>query len=70
MPIIVATLFSRPLGYVHVAIQTWLFGATAAMNAFVLAFSVPSMFQVVLLTGPLSGVLVPLPRLTGMIARR
>jgi peptidoglycan biosynthesis protein MviN/MurJ (putative lipid II flippase) len=42
-----------------VAIQAWLFGATAAMNAFVLAFSVPSMFQVVLLTGPLSGVLVP-----------
>ena len=59
MPIIVATLFSRPLGYVRVAIQAWLFGATAAMDAFVLAFSVPSMLQVVLLTGPLSGVLVP-----------
>jgi putative peptidoglycan lipid II flippase len=59
MPIIVATLLSRPLGYVRVAIQAWLFGATAAMDAFVLAFSVPSMLQVVLLTGPLSGVLVP-----------
>ena len=45
MPIIVATLFSRPLGYVRVAIQAWLFGATAAMDAFVLAFSVPSMLQ-------------------------
>src|SRR5262245_14522324 len=59
MPIVVATLCSRPLGYVRVAIQAWLFGATAAMDAFVLAFSVPSMLQVVLLTGPLSGVLVP-----------
>ena len=29
------------------------------MDAFVLAFAVPSMLQVVLLTGPLSGVLVP-----------
>ena len=36
MPIIVAALFSRPLGYVRVAIQAWLFGATAAMDAFVL----------------------------------
>ena len=59
MPIIVATLLSRPLGYVRVAIQAWLFGATATMDAFVLAFSVPSMLQVILLTGPLSGVLVP-----------
>ncbi len=48
----VATLLSRPLGYVRVAIQAWLFGATATMDAFVLAFSVPSMLQVVLLTGP------------------
>jgi len=59
MPIIVATVLSRPLGYVRVAIQAWLFGATSIMDAFVLAFSVPSMLQVVLLTGPLSGVLVP-----------
>src|SRR5215467_4044480 len=59
MPIIVATVLSRPLGYVRVAIQAWLFGATSSMDAFVLAFSVPSMLQVVLLTGPLSGVLVP-----------
>ena len=41
MLITVATLFSRPLGYVRVAIQAWIFGATAAMDAFVLAFSVP-----------------------------
>lgn len=59
MPIVIATLLSRPLGYVRVAIQAWLFGATAAMDAFVLAFSVPSTLQVILLTGPLSGVLVP-----------
>src|SRR5215510_3650109 len=59
LPIIVATVLSRPLGYVRVAIQAWLFGATSTMDAFVLAFSVPSMLQVVLLTGPLSGVLVP-----------
>src|SRR5215510_13595562 len=59
MPIIVATVLSRPLGYVRVAIQAWLFGATSSMDAFVLAFSVPRMLQVVLLTGPLSGVLVP-----------
>ena len=60
MPIIVATLLSRPLGYVRVAIQAWLFGATAAMDAFVVAFSVPSILQVVLLSGPLSGILVPI----------
>ena len=59
MPIVVATLISRPLGYVRVVIQAWLFGATAAMDAFVLAFAVPSFLQVVLLSGPLSGVLVP-----------
>lgn len=59
LPIISATLLSRPLGYVRAAIQAWLFGATAAMDAFVVAFSVPSILQVVLLSGPLSGVLVP-----------
>jgi len=59
LPIVTATLLSRPLGYVRVALQAWLFGATAIIDAFVLAFSLPSMLQVVLLTGPLSGVLVP-----------
>lgn len=59
LPIILATLISRPLGYVRAAIQAWLFGATAAMDAFVLAFTVPSILQVILLTGPLSSVLVP-----------
>lgn len=59
LPIITATLISRPLGYVRAAVQAWLFGATAAMDAFVVAFSVPSMLQVVLLSGPLSSVLVP-----------
>ncbi len=59
LPIVMATIISRPLGYVRAAIQAWLFGATAAMDAFVLAFSVPSFLQVILLSGPLSGVLVP-----------
>ncbi len=59
LPIVMATVISRPLGYVRAAIQAWLFGATAAMDAFVLAFSVPSFLQVILLSGPLSGVLVP-----------
>jgi hypothetical protein len=36
MPIIVAPLCSRPLDYVLVALQAWRFGATAAMEAFVL----------------------------------
>jgi putative peptidoglycan lipid II flippase len=54
-----ATLISRPLGYARVAIQAWLFGVTAAMDAFILAFAVPSFLQVVLLSGPLSSVLVP-----------
>jgi putative peptidoglycan lipid II flippase len=40
--------------------QAWLFGASAAMDAFVVAFSVPSILQVVLLSGPLSGILVPM----------
>lgn len=59
MPIVAATVLSRPLGYVRVLVQAWFFGATAAMDAFVVAFSVPSILQVVLLSGPLSGVLVP-----------
>ena len=59
LPIVMATLLSRPLGYVRVAMQAWLFGTTAAVDAFVVAFSVPSILQVVLLSGPLSGVLVP-----------
>jgi putative peptidoglycan lipid II flippase len=54
-----ATLISRPLGYVRTAIQAWLFGATAAMDAFVLAFSIPSFLQIILLSGPLSSILVP-----------
>jgi putative peptidoglycan lipid II flippase len=58
-PIVAAALLSRPLGYIRVAIQAWLFGATAPMDAFVVAFSVPSILQVVLLSGPLSGILVP-----------
>jgi putative peptidoglycan lipid II flippase len=60
LPIVGATLLSRPLGYIRVGVQAWWFGATAEMDAFVLAFAVPSILQVVLLTGPLSGVLVPL----------
>lgn len=59
LPIVMATIISRPLGYLRTAIQAWLFGATAAMDAFVLAFSVPSFLQVIFLSGPLSGVLVP-----------
>ncbi len=59
LPIVMATLISRPLGYIRAVVQAWLFGATAAMDAFVLAFSVPSFLQVILLSGPLSGVLVP-----------
>jgi putative peptidoglycan lipid II flippase len=60
LPIVAATLISRPLGYVRVVIQAWLFGASAAMDAFFLAFNVPSFLQVVLLSGPLSGVMVPM----------
>ncbi len=59
LPIVMATIISRPLGYARAAIQAWLFGATASMDAFVLAFSVPGFLQVILLSGPLSGVLVP-----------
>jgi putative peptidoglycan lipid II flippase len=60
LPIVGATLLSRPLGYIRVGVQAWWFGATAEMDAFVLAFAVPSILQVILLTGPLSGVLVPI----------
>ncbi len=59
LPIVMATIVSRPLGFLRTFVQAWLFGATAGMDAFVLAFSVPSFLQVVLLSGPLSGVLVP-----------
>ncbi len=59
LPIVMATMISRPLGYLRAVVQAWLFGAAAAMDAFVLAFSVPSFLQVILLSGPLSGVLVP-----------
>ena len=59
MPIVLATVLSRPLGFLRMAIQAALFGKTAAVDAFVLAFSVPSILQVVLLTGPLSSLLAP-----------
>ena len=49
LPIVGATLLSRPLGYLRVGLQAWWFGATAEMDAFVLAFAVPSILQVVLL---------------------
>jgi putative peptidoglycan lipid II flippase len=53
------TLISRPLGYVRVAVQAYLFGATLLVDAFVVAFNFPELIQTLFLSGATSAFLVP-----------
>ncbi len=39
------TLISRPLGYIREAVQAYLFGATALVDAFIVAFNFPELLS-------------------------
>jgi putative peptidoglycan lipid II flippase len=58
-PILVATLVSRPLGFVREAVQAYVFGATRATDAFVIAYNLPELIQNLFFTGALGGFFVP-----------
>lgn len=53
------TLLSRPLGYIREAIQAYLFGATALVDAFIVAFNFPELIQTLFISGATSAFLVP-----------
>ncbi|MCS6926298.1 MAG: murein biosynthesis integral membrane protein MurJ [Candidatus Binatia bacterium] len=59
LPILLATLLSRPLGFVREAVQAALFGASRLTDAFVVAYNVPEMIQTLLFSGVLSNFFVP-----------
>jgi putative peptidoglycan lipid II flippase len=58
-PILFATLVSRPLGFVREAVQAFVFGATRATDAFVIAYNLPELIQNLFFTGALGGFFVP-----------
>ncbi len=58
-PIIIATLLSRPLGFVREAVQAALFGASRLTDAFLVASNVPEMIQTLFFSGVLSNFFVP-----------
>ncbi len=58
-PILIATLISRPLGFVREAVQAFVFGATRATDAFVIAYNLPELIQNLFFTGALGGFFVP-----------
>ncbi len=57
--ITIITLISRPLGYVREAIQAYLFGATALVDAFIIAFNFPELIQTLFFSGATSAFLIP-----------
>jgi len=59
LPILVATLISRPLGFVREAVQAALFGASRVTDIFVIAYNLPEMIQTLLFSGVLSNFFVP-----------
>lgn len=59
LPILVATLLSRPLGFVREAVQAALFGASRLTDAFLVAYNVPEMIQTLFFSGVLSNFFVP-----------
>ena len=59
MPILIATLLSRPLGFVREAVQAALFGASRLTDAFLVAYNVPEMIQTLFFSGVLSNFFVP-----------
>ncbi len=59
LPILIATLISRPLGFVREAVQAALFGASRLTDAFLVAYNVPEMMQTLFFSGVLSSFFVP-----------
>lgn len=59
LPILAATLISRPLGFVREAVQAALFGASRLTDVFVVAYNVPEMIQTLFFSGVLSNFFVP-----------
>lgn len=59
LPILLATLISRPLGFVREAVQAALFGASRLTDAFLIAYNLPEMIQTLFFTGILSNFFVP-----------
>jgi len=59
LPILIATLISRPLGFVREAVQAALFGASRLTDAFLVAYNVPEMIQTLFFSGVLSNFFVP-----------
>jgi putative peptidoglycan lipid II flippase len=59
LPILIATLISRPLGFIREAAQAALFGASRLTDAFLVAYNVPEMIQTLFFSGALSSFFVP-----------
>ena len=59
LPIFLATLISRPLGFVREAVQAALFGASRLTDMFVVAYNLPEMIQTLFFSGVLSNFFVP-----------
>lgn len=59
LPILLATLISRPLGFIREAVQAALFGASRLTDAFLVAYNVPEMMQTLFFSGVLSNFFVP-----------
>ncbi len=59
LPILIATLISRPLGFVREAVQAALFGASRVTDIFVIAYNLPEMIQTLFFSGVLSNFFVP-----------
>ena len=58
-PIVIATLISRPLGFIREAVQAALFGASRLTDAFLVAYNLPEMIQTLFFSGVLSNFFVP-----------
>ena len=60
LPIFLATLISRPLGFVREAVQAALFGASRLTDVFIIAYNVPELIQTLFFSGVLSNFFVPI----------
>ena len=59
LPILLATLISRPLGFIREAVQAALFGASRLTDVFIIAYNVPELIQTLFFSGVLSNFFVP-----------
>lgn len=59
LPILIATLISRPLGFIREAVQAALFGASRLTDVFIIAYNVPELIQTLFFSGVLSNFFVP-----------